>query len=271
MSASLVSIAAVFAALRAINPSWDVEIGRPGPDQGWVVGDQLADASSGPLHELLLRIGARVKTADRRTIAALYAMRFGWASAMAIAPYVKFNCVPDISLENISLKFKPSTFLERMAIHEPRGVILVGSDRGFLRQELRRQLTAQAIPVVDALHDWSGFAPRGTWGMLTSSWAAHLTTLSADGPDQRQTLPELRDFFEGDDLAATMQPRFHAVSYRHATHIYQRRAGCCRFYLVPEGELCASCPLVSQTDRLARNLEWMQRQIDGRVTSDGHG
>lgn len=271
MSTSPASIAEVFAALRGINPSWDVQMGRPGSDDGWVVGNQLAKASSGPLHELLLRIGERVKTSDRRTIAALYALRFGWASAMAIAPYMKFNCVPDVSLDNMSLKFKASTFLERMAIHEPRGVILVADDRDALRQELRRQLTAQATPVVEALHHWSGFAHRGTWGMLTSSWAAHLTALSVDGPDQRPALPELSEFFKGHDLAATMQPRLHTVSYRHAIHVYQRRASCCRFYLVPEGELCASCPLVSQTDRVARNLEWMQRQIDKPVASGGHG
>ena len=66
-------------------------------------------------------------------------------------------------------------------------------------------LIAQAAPVVEALHVWSGFAPRGTWGMLTSSWAAHLVTLSAAGPDQSGVLPELQQFFAGDDLVALMQ------------------------------------------------------------------
>ena len=32
-----------------------------------------------------------------------------------------------------------------------------------------------------------------------------------------------------------------------------RRASCCRIYLLPRMELCASCPLVSQEERLARN------------------
>ncbi len=260
----------VFAVLRRLRASWDVHVGQPPAADGWIVGAALANAASGPLNELLLRIGERVKTTDRRTIAALYAMRFGWASAMAIAPYVKFHCVPDVSLANISLKFKPSTFLARMAIHEPRGVMLDANARDVLRTELRRQLTEQAVPVVDALYRWSGFAPRGTWGMFTSSWAAHLTALSATGPDQSSVIPELHRFFDGDDLAARMQPRVHTVSYHDATHVYQRRASCCRFYLVPEGELCASCPLVSQPERLARNLAWMQRQLDGQVAPGGH-
>ena len=113
--------------------------------------------------------------------------------------------------------------------------------------------------------DWSGFAQRGTWGMLTSSWAAHLTTLSAAGTRSTcMPCPSCASSSRATTSRPLMQPRLHTVSYRHATHVYQRRASCCRFYLVPEGELCASCPLVSQTDRLARNLEWMQRQIDAR-------
>jgi len=44
-------------------------------------------------------------SADRRTIAASFAMRFGWASGMAIAPYLRAGCVPDVSLDNASFKF----------------------------------------------------------------------------------------------------------------------------------------------------------------------
>jgi ferric iron reductase protein FhuF len=231
----------------------------------------LADAASGPLNELLLRMCERFKTTDRRTIAALYAMRFGWASAMAIAPYLKYDCVPDISLPNVSLKFKESTFFERTAIHEPRGVFLAADrDGDALLRYLRDQLIAQANPVVETLYDWSGFARRGTWGMLTSSWAAHFITLSSSGVDQTGVLPLLRQFFDGADVVAAMQPRVHTVSYRDATHVYQRRASCCRFYLLPDGELCASCPLVSHDERLVRNLAWMKRQLDGNAASARH-
>lgn len=276
-------IVRVFDALRSLNASWAVTIGRPEPRAGWIVGAELSDATAGPLNEFLVKMGTRLKTTDRRTIAALYAMRFGWASAMAIAPYLKYNCVPDISLDNVSLKFKESTFFERTAIHEPRGVVVEGDagsddpgvrtvrDRGALLECLRDQLKTQADPVVETLHDWSGFARLGTWGMLTSSWAAHLITLPANGPDQTSVLPLLRHFFNGDDVVARMQPRVHTVSYRDATHVYQRRASCCRFYLVPEGELCASCPLVPHEERLARNAAWMKRQLDRATTSSaGH-
>lgn len=271
----------IYDALRALNASWSVDLGKPvGP--GWVAGTDLRAASTGPLNELLVRIGERARTADKRTIAASFALRYGWASAMAIAPYLRYGCVPDISLENMSLKFRESTFFERTAIHEARGVMIAGDpranhptitqvgDRNQLLRSLRSALTTQAIPVVESLHEWSGFARRGTWGMLTSSWAAHFTSLIGEGRDQRPALPVLQDFFDGDDVVAKMQPRLHEVTYLDLTHLYQRRASCCRIYLLPQMELCASCPLVSQKERLARNRAWMKTQLERQGETRGH-
>jgi hypothetical protein len=68
-----------------------------------------------------------------------------------------------------------------------------------------------------------------------------------------------------------MQPRLHAVSCGGATHLYQRRASCCRIYLLPGQQLCASCPLVGDDERLARNRAWMQRQLARQTPLPGHG
>jgi hypothetical protein len=229
-----------------------------------------------------VRIGERAKTKDRRTIAASFALRFGWASAMAIAPYLRHHCVPDIALENVSFKFKPSTFFERTAIHDARGVVMAGDPRALhpslatvadaasLLVELRRALVAQATPVVEALYDWSGFARKGTWGQLTSSWASQVVTLCEDRRDHRLVRPMLEALFDGDDDAARMRPRFHEVRYRDAVHLYQRRASCCRYYLLPAGELCASCPLVSHETRVEKNLAWMKTQLDREGPGPGH-
>lgn len=273
---------AIYQGLRDYNAAWHVEIGVP-DEPGWIKGGDLRTAECGPFNELLLRIGTRIRTADRRTIAASFALRYGWASAMAIGPCLRHACVPDVSLDNISLKFKDSTFFERAALHVPRGAMLstnpgavhssiraLPPEPDFLLRDLRRVLTEQAQPVVAALHEWSGFAPRGTWGMLTSSWAAHFTALCGEVGEQRDALPLLRAFFTGDDLAAELRPRFHTVTCDQVTHVYQRRASCCRFYLLPWGELCASCPLVSHEERVQRNLVWMKRQLDTTAEKRSH-
>lgn len=278
---------AVFAALAALNASWRVEVGRPeGP--GWIAGDDLRDAHGGPFSELLRRIGDRDQTRDRRTIAASFAVRFGWASAMAIAPFVRHRCVPDVSLGNVSFRFTPSTFLERTAVHVPRVVIVEGDARApdptmttptmttvandaELLRALREALAGQSEPVVDALHRWSGFARRGTWGMLTSSWASHLTGLCETPDDQRPVLPIIDGLFAGTDIVAAMRPRMHAVTCGPVTHLFQRRASCCRWYLLPQGDLCASCPLVSHQDRVQRNEAWLRTQQARQGQGPGHG
>jgi len=275
-------VAEAYDALRSLNASWNADVGRP-TDPGWIAGTDLVTASAGPFNELLARIGERSGTGDRRTIAASFALRFGWAAGMAIAPYLRHGCVPDVALENVSFKFKPSTFFDRTAIHEPRGTLLAGDaraahpavatmpDTGALIAELRRQLVAQATPVVDALFAWSGFARRGTWGQLTSSWASHVTTLCENRRDHRPVRPLLEALFAGDDEVARMQPRLHEVRYRDAVHLFQRRASCCRYYLLPTGELCASCPLVSDAARIEKNQAWMKTQFDRQGPGPGHG
>ncbi len=75
-------------------------------------------------------------------------------------------------------------------------------------------------------------------------------------------LPFLLKFFEGDDEIARMKPRLNPVTLRAVTHLYQRRASCCRYYLLPQGGLCASCPLVSDEERTKRNVEFMEKQLD---------
>jgi hypothetical protein len=259
---------------------WAVHVGRPESAPGWVHGDALHDASAGSFNDLLRNIGDRAKTGDKRTIAASFCLRYGWASAMAIAPYLRYRCVPDIALSNISLKFKESTFFERTAIHEPRGLMVAGDPRAghpLIRVVADDHAGARARGILsirprrsEALYRWSGFARRGSWGMITSSWASQFTGLCENRQDHTTVWPQIDALFAGDDIVAVMRPLMHAVTFEEHTHLYQRRASCCRYYLLPTGDLCASCPLVSHEERLVLNQEWMQKQIERIEAGPGH-
>ena len=269
-----------FAALAASDPSWRHAIGRPSGD-GWIAGDAMREAREGPLHDLLQRIGRGLDTADRRTIAASFALRYGWASGAAIVPYLRARCVPDVALDNVSFRFGASGFFDRLALHEPRGSVAAGDPRGThasmttvaderaLIHALRETLVAQSAPVVEALFAWAGFARRGTWGMLTSAWVSHVTTASPTPDDHRPLLPRIDQLFAGSDIVTVTRPRLHAVRVGAVTHLFQRRASCCRYYLLPQGSLCASCPLVGDAERLRRNVEWMESQAS-RLGAGGH-
>jgi ferric iron reductase protein FhuF len=262
---ALQSIAHVYEDLRVWQPSWTVELSRPS-GAGWIEGVAFRDASAGDFHDLLIHIGERQRSPDRKTIAASFALRYGWSAGAAIAPYITHRAVPDLALENVSLKFSPSTFFERTALHDPRGVVGVASE-GYtpaLNARLREALVGQAEEVVRSLHDWSGFSVRGIWGQITSSWASQFINVCACLSQQSDALPLMAPFFDGDDIVAAMRPRVDPVTHRGVTHVYQRRASCCRYYLIPGGTLCASCPLVSDEERRRRNIEYMDRLLAKR-------
>jgi hypothetical protein len=54
-------IGEIYDALRALNASWSVDVGRPS-GSGWIAGTELRVASTGPFNELLLRIGEHLRT-----------------------------------------------------------------------------------------------------------------------------------------------------------------------------------------------------------------
>ncbi len=269
---------AMYQALWARHPKWYVEIGQPrGP--GWIPGTALMTAREGLFQALLARIGERLQTADRRTIAASVALRYGWSSGVAMAPYLFYSCVPTITLDNVSFKFNEHGSFERVALHHPAGVMLPQdgvaphpsirwlSSPQALFAWLRTSLVQQAQPVVDALYDWSHFSMRGIWGMITSAWGSQCIQIFGEIGEQTQGLSWVRQFFAGHDVVSQMQPEFYPVTYQHVTHVYHRGASCCRCYRLRQEHYCASCPLISQEERRQRQHAWMKRLIEPQVTS----
>lgn len=269
---------AIYAELRAFRPKWHVDMGKPAGkgEMGWIAGTDFLNAATGPFHELLSRIGERAQTSDRKTIAAAFALRYGWSAGVAIAPYLTHQCAPNLALDNVSLKFTDSTLFERVALHRPEGVMLQREgvkphpsvqllySPPDLLARLRESLVEQASAIVETLHDWSGFSRKGIWGMITSSWGAQFIHIHGEIATQTSGLPKVRQFFAGNDLAARTQPDFYPVTYKQVTHVYHRRATCCRYYLLPQGGYCASCPLIPQEERVQRNIEWMKTLMDSR-------
>jgi ferric iron reductase protein FhuF len=266
-------IVAVLQALRARHANWYVELGQPA-GRGWIAGSDLTIATEGPFNALLSAMGERLQTSDRRTIAASFALRYSWSCGIAIAPYLLHGCVPKITLDNVSFRFHEGTAFERAALHQPLGVMLqqdgvpehpciqsLPTPEALLRC-LRISLVQQAEPVVEALYDWSKFSRRGIWGMITSSWGSQFFNIFGEIDGQEKGLACARHLFEGDDLASEMQPDFYPVRCKGITHVYHRRASCCRFYKLPGGQLCASCPIVSQDERLQRNQAYMKMLIE---------
>jgi len=267
------ALTAIAANLAALDPGWSMEIGEP-KGEGWITGNDLRDAHSPAFRRVLLSLGETLGTFDRRTIAASFALRYGWSAGLAIAAFVLHHVVPNIELENVSLQFGGNhTMFRRIALHRARGMILaaekfeeepgiggVGS-REDLLSILRHSLIRQAEPVVEALKQWSHFPPRATWGMISSSWGSQCGTVFAKIGNQCSGSEFAKALLSGSDIVAETQPHFYPVTCETTTRMYYRSSSCCRYYLLPKKQYCASCPLIPDDVRVERNVAWMKRDL----------
>ena len=130
-----------------------------------------------------------------------------------------------------------------------------------------RDLFEQAAPVVEALRLWSHFPPRATWGMISSSWGAQCSNVFAKLGDQCSGAELARALFRGYDIIAETQPHFYPVTYNTVTRMYYRSSSCCRYYLLPNRQCCAQCPLIEEDHRIRRNVEWLQKSLESQNPS----
>jgi ferric iron reductase protein FhuF len=142
---------------------------------------------------------------------------------------------------------------------EPDNKPWSSSDNPELVSCLRMMLIEQAEPVIDALYAWSRFSKRALWGQVASSWGAQFTSVLGYLNRHRESLGRARAFFDVPGFIRGMSPAFYPVTHWGKTRIYQRRASCCLYYRLPKTSYCASCPLVSQSERVERNKEWMEK------------
>ncbi|HVZ34095.1 MAG TPA: (2Fe-2S)-binding protein, partial [Polyangiaceae bacterium] len=253
------ALLAAYDRLAHLNPKWIVEFG-PREGGGWVLGTALRQAEEEPFAGLLARIMERMQTRDRKVAAASFALRFGWASAVAIAPYLSDACVPDVALENVSLRFGSGVLFERVALHEPRAYApSPGHDDALAA--LREVLMVQASPVVDTLERWSKFPRRALWGQVTSSWGAQFEIVLSGLDRADHALAAARSFFDVEGPAFAAAPTLYTVEHAGATRVFHCRASCCLYYKVKAGSYCASCPLLAEDERIARNRAWIERSL----------
>lgn len=243
--------------LEAIEPRWAVAVGVPSGG-GWVSGEELTIPDEGPLAAVLATIAARMQTEDRKVVALSFALRYGWSSAVAIAPCLASYCVPDIGLANVSLRFGESALFERVSLHAARGFYQPAEPARAL-EVLRAVLVAQARPVVDALHAWSRLACKVLWGQVVSSWGAQFEPVLAKLGRVEQAKPLAELFFDAPGAAFAARPRFYEVAHCAVTRLYHTRSSCCLYYQTGAGSYCVSCPLIRDDERIARNKAWIER------------
>jgi hypothetical protein len=226
----------------------------------------------------LLGLFAPPVAGNRRAVAASLLLRFGWMSGFAIGSYLVCERVPwvsDYTLEFSSEYGLLKTVCIRQAVFQGRrddrmssaddwmvGVevehgAVTGQSRIALRQCLLQSLLIVSEPVIATYHRWSGFSRHALWSMVTSSWGAQFTSIARQLGDAARGITEAQALFCGHPEIARAAPQLYEVRVGDAASTCQRRAACCLFFKSPGRPLCASCPILTESERLERNRHWV--------------
>lgn len=248
-----------------------ISFGTPkGP--GWMYISDLTAPEAGPLRDLLETIGERAGTSDPKIIAAAFAARLGWSSVIGILPCLLTGGVPDLTPDNVHLKFGSHTLFEATALarlewhnmpipaatHD--GVALLTAkqlDRAL--PLLSENLHLYTQPIVEALHHHTRFSKRGIWGQVYAGWGSVFAAVAGHYAQAEDALPLIENFFKLPVVDPGMAPRFYALRHLDRAHVFHKRASCCLFYRLPQGSLCASCPLETSDNRYARNKRSLEK------------
>lgn len=244
-------------------------IGKPNGD-GWIHGKTLLEPEQGAFQELLLKIGARINTGNRRVIAASFALRYGWAAGAPLNIFINHHAVMNLALDNISLRFCNAALYQDYSLHNIDAVYRTNSiqwpDKNGT-DAMSEQLYEQAAPVVNALHAWSRFSRRALWSMVVSSWSSQCIRITESSLHDRNSGYALaeRILQYNPDLYRN-KPVFYSMQHGAEQRLFQKRHGCCLYYLAPDSSFCTSCPLIDDEERVKRSYRYLQ-QYQGSATS----
>jgi hypothetical protein len=106
----------------------------------------------------------------------------------------------------------------------------------------------------DTLFRWSKL-PRGAlWGQVASSWGAQFELILSALGRADEALTQARAFFDAAGPAFDARPKLYVVEHCDLERVHQCRASCCLYYKVKGASCCASCPLITQEERVSNRL-----------------
>lgn len=224
---------------------------------GWIRGNALLDPEQGDFAQLLLKIGARINTGNRRVTAASFALRYGWSAGAPLNIFINQHAVMNLALDNISLRFCNATLYQDYSLHNIDAVYRTRSIHWLDRHgidAMAAQLYEQAAPVVSALHSWSRFSARALWSMIVSSWSSQCIRITESSSNDRSSGYALaeRILQYNPDLYRN-KPVFYSMQHGAEQRLFQQRHDCCPYYLAQDNNACASCPMIENEEPVRRN------------------
>lgn len=269
-------LAASFARAEQLSEHLHAQHGTPA-EAGWIRPSDLFALSSTQLAEWIAVTQRRLHTTAPTIIASALLQSYQWPlCASAVACYLLDRRVPDLSIDNVLVRFNATGEVDNIAYTSGCFTALssdsaathadahVVADVGALHTALRTGIEAHLGAVITRLCEQLGCKPRGLWLNVADALAGNLAWLMPQH-NKAATL----NVIEAEVAALVRVPGsplhskqigLFALTHEDHTQVYLDRATCCYWYKTEGGDYCTTCPKRTPEDRNARLLAHMAEE-----------
>lgn len=239
----------------------------------WLSHSEMRQPQEGLYAELLQALMTRSGIASRRFAAASFLLRYGWSAGAVLTPLLMDKPIPWYAAEEADLCFADNTLFQAICLNSDG--FIIGKDQVFSAHShcvlnyadqntairlVADQLASHAKPVVEALHQWSGFSHKALWAMVSSSWVGQIISVSKTVHLPEDQLRQfLTLFYDQWQPLADSLPHWYGISEQRKNHYFHIRASCCLYFKGKNRHFCASCPVIDEEERIERNRRWIKK------------
>ncbi len=265
-------LAATLARVAALDPhTFAADLGDPAP--GWFPATALCASDSAWLAEGLAHATRLYPAAERRVAGAFFVGHYAWYLAgAAICTYLAERRVPDLTLDNVALRYGTYTWqagdqsgeAETINVRFVHGHFaaladdpaaahsdaLVLPSTHALRDWLREALEQHMAPLIDAIYASTRLGKRAQWNLVADSCARLFQHAGQHVGDQSRGCAEGLAFIQSPTSPmCASHTRYLTLECNGHRDTFVERGGCCLYYRVEPGHNCSTCPLRPAEER----------------------
>lgn len=182
----------------------------------------------------------------------------------AVASYVLSRRVPDVSPENVALRFDAGGGLSEVALIRQRFAVLpsdpaadhpnavVLDDEAALLGWMRGRLVGGIEPLLEAARGHVRLGRRAAWVRVSDYAAYAFLMVGWDAGDQARYAADAEAFVTAPGSPLRGRTGFFVVESGSRRGAYLTRGVCCQAYKEPGHDNCDSCPMLTQGERERR-------------------
>jgi ferric iron reductase protein FhuF len=284
-SATIQTLAQTLTDVALLDENLIASIGPVEPD--WFHAAILLDAQSPLLQIVLDRQAANHPHTEARTKASFFIGEYAWyVAASAVGAYLVDKRVPDLSIENVALRFQRYTWHEgdesgeadriEVRYRSTRCVALPDDslaadpdmltlpDAAALREWMRQALEAHMTPLIDRVSAETRLSRHALWLVVADTCAGLFLHLGKQLGRQDEAMHEGLAFIRA-SASPMNNPKTGYITIESNGHCetFRARGGCCRYYTVSEtaDSYCSTCVLRKPEERDERLRQYIAQKI----------